>query len=533
MKKFFLLVGLFIFLSLDAFSYSKTIQEYKQLGSPVNDLFNKPMTDYFYSCYRKPNLFNNLRDFVGTLNELTGGVGSGGSCGPFMGPQYKLLVKELKRITGYKNITIEIYRKLENMSRRSTLQSFLNSLNGGRYIDIKSEPEKTTTQVAQSDEIKKEKQSDTTKVVKLEPQKNETKKQITQTVAVQNDTTGPDIIVKKTFEANQNLTAIIKGSITDDSEIVLVSVDGVLVSLNKGRFSSPIYVQPKGQTIEIIAMDKRGNKTRTEVNVKRSAVVIATKKFDFLDPRKIKAKLKPNSVALIIGVEDYKKVVSATFAVNDALNFNDFVHSSLGVPKYHIKLLLNEDAARNNTLDVLATWLPKVIKENKTDLYVFFSGHGLASEDGGDLFLLPSDGVPEILKVTALLRNSIFKNISKLNPKSVTVFLDTCYSGATRSEEFLVAARPIFIEVAEQEIPSNFTVFSAAAGRETAKVLPEAEHGLFSYYLMKGLEGEADVNSDNQITNGELHAFINKNVSRQANQTPQLSGNPDQVLVQW
>ena len=57
--------------------------------------------------------------------------------------------------------------------------------------------------------------------------------------------------------------------------------------------------------------------------------------------------------------------------------------------------------------------------------------------------------------------------------------------------------------------------------------------GIFSYYLMKGLEGKADDNQDKQITNGELHAFINKKVSRQANQTPQFSGNPDQVLVQW
>ena len=68
---------------------------------------------------------------------------------------------------------------------------------------------------------------------------------------------------------------------------------------------------------------------------------------------------------------------------------------------------------------------------------------------------------------------------------------------------------------------------------DPAKILKEAEHGLFSYYLMKGLEGLADSNNDQQITNGELHAFIKQKVSRQANQTPQLSGNPDQVLVQW
>ena len=96
-----------------------------------------------------------------------------------------------------------------------------------------------------------------------------------------------------------------------------------------------------------------------------------------------------------------------------------------------------------------------------------------------------------------------------------------------------MAAKPIFIEAQEQDIPSKFTVFSASAGKETAKVLEEAEHGLFSYYMMKGLEGEADMNNDNQITNGELISFINKNVTVLANQTPQLNGNPDQVLVKW
>tara|TARA_B100000686_G_C16671713_1_gene906853 strand:- start:19 stop:252 length:234 start_codon:yes stop_codon:yes gene_type:complete len=39
--------------------------------------------------------------------------------------------------------------------------------------------------------------------------------------------------------------------------------------------------------------------------------------------------------------------------------------------------------------------------------------------------------------------------------------------------------------------------------------------------------------TDFPITNGELIAFINKNVSRQANQTPQLNGDPEKVLVQW
>ena len=138
-----------------------------------------------------------------------------------------------------------------------------------------------------------------------------------------------------------------------------------------------------------------------------------------------------------------------------------------------------------------------------------------------------------MLEDSTLLRNQLFDSVDKLNPRSVTVFLDTCYSGTTRTDEILVAAKPIFLEPKEQDIPSKFTVFTASAGRETAKVLEEAEHGLFSYYMMKGLEGDADSNNDNQITNGELFFFINKNVSRQASQSPQLNGDPEQILVKW
>ena len=347
------------------------------------------------------------------------------------------------------------------------------------------------------------------------------------------DVLGPEINIPKTFEANENLLATIEGSVSDESEIALVMIDNDQILLKNNKFSHQLFVKPSGQTVLITAMDKYGNQTKTTVELKRKNIIIRQKDYAYLNPTVIKSKIKPSAVALIIGIEDYENTFSAPYAKNDALAFNDFVHFSMGVPRQNIRLLTNEEAGRTETLKIIAKWLPKIIKEDISDVYIFFSGHGLASENGEELYLLPSDGDPELLEDSTLLRNNIFKKIAKLKPKSVTVFLDTCYSGSTRTNEFLVAAKPIFIEVEEQKIPSNFNVFTASAGKETAKVLKEAEHGLFSYYMMKGLEGEADSNNDNQITNGELIAFINKNVSRQANQTPQLNGDPDKILVKW
>ena len=120
-----------------------------------------------------------------------------------------------------------------------------------------------------------------------------------------------------------------------------------------------------------------------------------------------------------------------------------------------------------------------------------------------------------------------------MKPNSVTVFLDTCYSGASRTDDMLIAARPVLIRAKEQSIPDGFTLITAATGEQTAKPLQEVEQGLFSYFLMQGMEGEADANNDSKITAGELHRFTQAKVARYSagSQTPQLQGDADRVLV--
>ena len=119
------------------------------------------------------------------------------------------------------------------------------------------------------------------------------------------------------------------------------------------------------------------------------------------------------------------------------------------------------------------------------------------------------------------------------------MFFDTCYSGQTRDERMLVASlRPIRIIADEQETPDNFTIFTASNYDQTSGSIEEAKHGMFSYYLMKGLEGKADDNKDKKITNGELIAYLKNNVSQEAftqnrQQDPMLGGDPDKVLLRY
>ena len=83
------------------------------------------------------------------------------------------------------------------------------------------------------------------------------------------------------------------------------------------------------------------------------------------------------------------------------------------------------------------------------------------------MYLLPYDGAPELLKIRSF-RERLFTDIAAANPRTVTVFLDTCYSGTTRGPDMLIASRPIAIRAKEQAVPEGFTVMTAAAGDQTA-----------------------------------------------------------------
>jgi len=330
----------------------------------------------------------------------------------------------------------------------------------------------------------------------------------------------------------------IKGIVRDNTGIAEVRVDGRLVKVDSyGNFMVSTYVPKGGKDITIEATDLVGLTSKRTVSLTRREITISPAiTFDNLNPLGRRVAKNSNALALIIGVDGYKNIQArAIYADSDAQMFLDYATEKLGIPINRIKTLVNDDADESAMLLAIKDWLSRSVKQGDTDVYIFFAGHGLASDDGEQMYLLPYDGSPRLLEKTAILRQELFDDIASTNPRSVTVFLDTCYSGTTRGTDMLIASRPIGIRALEQSIPDNFTVMTAAAGDQTAKPLEEAKHGMFSYFLMKGMEGKADTNNDDQITAGELHTYVEQNVVQQSSgsQTPELQGDASRVLVRF
>ena len=356
------------------------------------------------------------------------------------------------------------------------------------------------------------------------------------------DTDSPEIMVAESITVTSQAYKL-KGKVKDKSEFFL-QIDGQPVKIdNNGEFVFEGFVinTSEAEELTLVAIDRWNNSSEksVKINVELKEMKVA-KGYEKLLPNKIKVNKDKNKIAIIIGVEKYEYLTNldAAFANRDANAFREYAVRALGVDPSNINLLVDKDANRPKILKALKLWLPKIGGENR-DIYLFFAGHGLASDDGKNLYILPQDGDASLLEDTAITRSEIIKLLQKTNPKSVTMFFDTCYSGQTRNEETLVASlRPVRIVADDQEIPNNFTIFTASANDQTSGSIEEAKHGMFSYYLMKGMEGAADQNNDNKISNGELIAYVQENVSKVAfsqnrEQDPNMSGDKDKILFSY
>ncbi len=376
--------------------------------------------------------------------------------------------------------------------------------------------------------------------IKIAKKNEPSQSEITQTFS--NDITPPKIIIPKNLTF-KNSAYKLEGEVKDEgSKNIYVEIDGVIQRAKNGKFVFERF-SPINERVKIVAIDQWGNRSKEKiVNIKiATETKIVKKKLDKLNPNNKKYNnITKDKVAIVIGIEKYDRTPNATYANLDAKYFYEYARLSFGIPTENIKLLVDKDANYIDTLGVLEKWLPGKITKNRTELIIFFAGHGLASSDGKELYLLPQNSDPDLLERTALSRSELFNTILEFKPKRVTMFFDTCYSGTSRDEESLLAsARPLrLVTNIENNIPENFTIFSASKLDQISSGLKQASHGIFSYYLMKGLEGFADLNKDKKITNGELLAYMDQNVSQKASelgrkQNPSLSGDPNKVLISY
>ncbi len=218
----------------------------------------------------------------------------------------------------------------------------------------------------------------------------------------------------------------------------------------------------------------------------------------------------PRKFALVVGIENYKSLPSARFALRDAQAMRRFLLAS-GYPPSHIAYLTGDDASRAAIAAYVESWLPRNSGRN-SEIFVYFAGHGAPDIRSGEAYLVPWDGDPDYLSQTGYALNSLYAALSRLKARRIIVALDSCFSGAGGRSVLPQGARPLVTRVDGLAPGSHaLAVMSAAASNEIAGVDSGQGHGLFTYYLLKGLK-----TFQGQIGLPDLYDYLKPHVERQA-----------------
>jgi hypothetical protein len=251
--------------------------------------------------------------------------------------------------------------------------------------------------------------------------------------------------------------------------------------------------------------------------------------------------------AVVIGISSYQdtRISSLRYASRDAEAFYRWLVSPDG-GKYapvNVKVLLDRDGSFRNIRDALFVWLKQALEEDMVTIY--FAGHGSPeSPDSMDnLFLLPYDVQYDNIAITGFPMWDIETALKRfIKAKRVVVIADACHSGGV-GQSFDIARRAnrgIKVNSINKGfqnlsgVSRGICVISASDEKQYSRESKDwgGGHGVFTYYLLKGLKGEADYSMDSEVTLGELIPYLSEHVRRATNgaQSPTVAGKFDPAL---
>ena len=222
-----------------------------------------------------------------------------------------------------------------------------------------------------------------------------------------------------------------------------------------------------------------------------------------------------HDIAVIIGNANYKKqgkdIPNVNPAYADAEGIKQYFMKAKGIKEGNIIYL--KDATGSQLASVFGNEksykgrLFNYIKSKKSNVYIYYAGHGAPGEEG-DAYLVPTDTDSQTIQFTGYPLSTLYSNLGKLPAKSVTVILEACFSGGSQSGSLISKASPIVITPKKTMIPANVKVIAAGSERQMASWEEDSSHSLFTKYFLKAMSGEGDANKDGKVSDAELKEYL-------------------------
>lgn len=224
----------------------------------------------------------------------------------------------------------------------------------------------------------------------------------------------------------------------------------------------------------------------------------------------VTSRINSDAIAVVIGNRDYKNAKPVDYAMNDAEIMKKYLISSLGYKEGNIFFLTNVTKSEfelyfGNERNVVGK-LYNAVKEAKSDVFIYYSGHGAPGLKDRKGYFVPVEAEPLYLELSGYSLDVLYQNLAKLPARSVTVVLDACFSGAMVFKNI----SPIVLEAENAAIQSkNMVILASSTGAQVSSWYNEKHHGVFTYFLLRALKDKnADINHDGKLTFDELYFYL-------------------------
>lgn len=213
---------------------------------------------------------------------------------------------------------------------------------------------------------------------------------------------------------------------------------------------------------------------------------------------------QPQTFVIAVGISTHRdpQLSVRKYAALDAEMVTNYFQTVGGVPVSNIRLLPDMKALRPDIEETLLDWLPTRVTADSV-VIVYFSGQAKVSPSG-ETFLVPYEGGASVSRLYPL--KDLQTAFSRLKARQIVFIFDGSVSKLSVDQKNKQ-------KEPQWDLGGSRTVrLIATTGLHDGLESEKLHHGLFTYYLLRGLKGEADDNLDGDVTLGELGGFLARSV---------------------
>lgn len=241
-------------------------------------------------------------------------------------------------------------------------------------------------------------------------------------------------------------------------------------------------------------------------------------------------------IAVVIGNANYSSTgtPNVDFALQDAQAMKEYLIKTFGYDPANIIYIENATLTKlNEVFGIESNYqgkLYKWVRPGKSKIFIYYVGHGAPDQHTGEGYFVPVDANPQYISTSGYKLSTFYENLSKIPATQKTVVIDACFSGSSANGQLLKGVSGLTARLKSEPKATIATdlLLTSAGMDQVASWYPEKGHSLFTYFFLKGIQGDADSNKDGKITMGEMKAWLNDQVPYMARR---LTGNEQQPVI--